>query len=87
MDEVMTVTDAVSSGSMSQSSSYSSSSMLPSNLPLLSALLACALAQFLKLFTNWYVKFNQVIFLVFINQILWRILIPIEIPNFLLLSF
>uniref|UniRef100_A0A2C9UQP9 Phosphatidic acid phosphatase type 2/haloperoxidase domain-containing protein n=2 Tax=Manihot esculenta TaxID=3983 RepID=A0A2C9UQP9_MANES len=54
MDEVMTVTDAVSSGSMSQSSSYSSSSMLPSNLPLLSALLACALAQFLKLFTNWF---------------------------------
>ncbi|KAG8640589.1 uncharacterized membrane protein YuiD isoform X1 [Manihot esculenta] len=54
MDEVMTVTDAVSSGSMSQSSSYSSSSLLPSNLPLLSALLACALAQFLKLFTNWF---------------------------------
>lgn len=50
----MTVTDAVSSGSMSQSSSYSSSSLLPSNLPLLSALLACALAQFLKLFTNWF---------------------------------
>ncbi|XP_057985206.1 uncharacterized protein LOC110643577 isoform X3 [Hevea brasiliensis] len=56
MDEVMTVRDAVSSGSMAQTTSSfsSSSSLLPNNLPLLSAFLTCALAQFLKLFTNWF---------------------------------
>lgn len=50
MDEVMTATDAASS-----LRSYSSQSpVLPSNFPLLSAFLSFALAQFLKLFTTWY---------------------------------
>lgn len=50
MDEVITASDASSS-----LRSYSESSVLPSNLPLLTAFLSLFIAQFLKVFTHWYV--------------------------------
>ena len=67
MDEVITAADASSS-----LRSYSSeSSALPPNLPLLSAFLSLFIAQFLKVFTHWYVLCISVRIYIFVSDEIW----------------